>query len=211
MTCGCALWPVKKTANSPPATRARFFPQRALRAREDRDEAQSARTHYPHMTDTIPATIGSNPVTAPAPAKPRKERKISKRLRQAVELLETGRARTQRQAAEQAGLSEEHLSRSLRKPQIQAFIARRRSENIARAALRASARMGDLLDSQSDHVALHASRLLLETSGDLKTGDRGVNVNIHNGISVGYVLDLTPREHQPAEPRIIDALAERDE
>jgi phage terminase small subunit len=36
----------------------------------------------------------------------------------------------QREAAKLAGISEFHLSRELKKPQIQAFIARRRSEII---------------------------------------------------------------------------------
>ena len=51
---------------------------------------------------------------------------------------------------------------------------------------------------------MHASRLLLETTGDLKSsGGSSVSVNINNSISAGYVIDLTPHtrmgvtDHQP--------------
>lgn len=120
-----------------------------------------------------------------------KPKRIPPKIRKAVNLLETGECKTQRAAAQRIGVSDAYLCVQLKKPHVQAFIAQRRAENLARGTLRASARIAGLVDADSEHVALHASRLLLETSGDLKTGERGVNININNNIAAGYVIDLS--------------------
>lgn len=140
----------------------------------------------------------SNPITtnpAPAPPKPAKDPRISKRLRKALHLLETGECSTQRAAAERAGMSEFQLSRRLREPQIQAFIARKRSENISVASIRASAKALKLIDSDSDHVAAKMTLALMSHTGDIKGDSSQVSVNV--GVSVGYVIDLSGQTQQP--------------
>jgi hypothetical protein len=150
------------------------------------------------------ATIEQQPVQqAPKPAR---ERRISKRMQQALSHLAT-KGVTQRDAAKLAGMSEFHLSRELRKPQIQAFIARKAAENISRGVFRASHRLVELIDADSEHVAAKVSERLLEHGGILRQqSGNGVNVSIVNNVSAGYVIDLTGQ----AAP-VIDAPSTRDE
>lgn len=151
------------------------------------------------------------PAAPQAPTKPAREKRISPRLREAIRLIETGECKTQRAAAERAGITEKHFSRSLANVEIQAFIARQRARNIARGTLRASARIADLVDASSEHVAMHASRLLLETSGDLRSSaPGGVNVQINNSIQAGYVIDLSPTEHTKS-PDLVSPDSKRSE
>lgn len=129
---------------------------------------------------TVPDTSEQVPV---------KEPRISTKLRKALYLLETGACSTQRAAAERAGMSEFQLSRRLREPQIQVFIARRRSENISVGSLRASRRFVQLIDAGSEHVSAQVSERILRSEGVLKTDGHQVFVNID--IKAGYVIDLT--------------------
>ena len=87
-------------------------------------------------------------------------------------------------------MSESHLSTALRKPEIQAFIANKARETIATGALRASARVLELVDAASEHVSLDASKHVLAIEGIKPASDSQVNVNV--GVSVGYILDLSP-------------------
>jgi hypothetical protein len=78
--------------------------------------------------------------------------------------------------------------------------------------LRASARIADLVDAASEHVAMHASRLLLETSGDLRSSaPGGVNVQINNSIQAGYVIDLSPAPEHTKSPDLVSPDSERNE
>lgn len=99
----------------------------------------------------------------------------------------------QREAAKIAGLSEYHLSRELKKPQIQAFIARKARETIALGVLRASSRVLELVDADSEHVSLDASKHVLAIEG-IKPPENGTNINIINNVQPGYVIRLDARE-----------------
>ena len=94
-------------------------------------------------------------------AKPVRERRVPKRIAEAVRLLLTGECRTQKAAAERVGMNETYLSEALRKPHIRMFIERRTRETIANGTLRASARLVELLDASSEHVSLDATKHLL--------------------------------------------------
>jgi hypothetical protein len=122
-----------------------------------------------------------------APARPQKER-ISRRLRHALDLLASGDMRNIKDAADKAGLCREHLSRSMRKSHIQAFIAQRTREILTRAQLRASRRLEELIDSDSANVSLHATVQTLRMNGHMP--QEGTNVLINNSNSVGYQLIL---------------------
>lgn len=144
-------------------------------------------------------------VTDPAPEqrKPVKERRISKRMQKVLSLIAT-KGMTQREAARQCGMSETYLSTALRKPEIGAFIARKSRENIQIGVLRASKRVVELVDAQSEHVSLDASKHVLAIEGIKPPNEGQVNVNV--GVSVGYVIDLSGGakpviEHGPASVR----------
>ena len=127
---------------------------------------------------------------------PVKERRISKRVRQAIELI--GRKGvTQREAAKQVGLHESHLCRVLKEPQIQVFIARNARQNIQLGVLRASNRVLELIDAESEHVGLDASKHVLAIEGIKPRADAQVSVNID--IKAGYVIDLTDEARRPVQ------------
>jgi hypothetical protein len=131
------------------------------------------------------------------PEKPSRKR-ISKRMQQALSYLAT-KGVNQREAAKLAGISEYHLSRELKKPQIQVFIAQRARQNIQLGVLRASHRINELVDAGSEHVSLDASKHILAIEGIKPTSDAQVSVNID--IKAGYVIDLSD---EPKRPPMID-------
>lgn len=150
----------------------------------------------------VPATI-EHPA-APTAQPSVRERRISKPVRKAIDLLESGECKTQKAAAQRAGLSEQYLCRALKKDNVGVFIARRRAENLARGSLRASYRFAELVEASSEHVAAKVCERILENAGDLKTGN-GINISINNSVAPGYVIDMRdPRDARPVQP-VIDA------
>jgi tyrosine-protein phosphatase YwqE len=126
---------------------------------------------------------------APIAAKPAKKERISKRLAQAIDLLAKGRAITQKAAAEAVGMNAEHLSRSLKKEHVRVFLAQRMRSTIALGALRASERVIELVDADSEHVSLDAARHVLAIEGIKPAETSQVSVNVN--VSPGYVIDLS--------------------
>jgi len=120
--------------------------------------------------------------------KPLKERRISKRMQHALTLLAT-KGMTQRDAANKAGIHENHLSRQMREPHVQVFIARCARQTMQIGVLRASKRVLELVDADSEHVSLDASKHVLAIEGIKPTQDAQVSVNID--IKAGYVIDLS--------------------
>lgn len=148
----------------------------------------------------------AQPQPAPIAPKSVREPRISKRLRQAIDLLAKGRSLTQKAAAEACGLTAEHLSRSLRKDHVRAFLTRRTRETIAVGALRAGERVVELIDSGSEHVSLDASKHILAIEGIRPPADAQAVVNVN--ISPGYVINMNsprPTERRLSEPAVIDA------
>jgi alkylated DNA nucleotide flippase Atl1 len=130
----------------------------------------------------------AQPSTEPAP-QPAKRMRISPRIQEAVRLIATGTVKTQRAAAERVGMSETHLCTMLARPQIQALIARKASETIRTAKLRASHRLVELIDANSEHVAAQVSERILTSEGILKS-DQGSNIAVNVDIRAGYVIKL---------------------
>jgi hypothetical protein len=143
----------------------------------------------------MPATAIALPNNDPALPQPAKRYRMSKRMKQALASLAT-KGMTQREAARQAGISEFHLSREIRKPQIQAFIARKCRESMQTGVLRASARLVELIDANSEHVAAQVSERILTSEGILKSDQASIAVNVD--IRAGYVIDLSGQT--PATP-----------
>lgn len=134
---------------------------------------------------------------APAAQKPGKPARISPAVRKAVQLLLTGECKTQKAAAERAGISPVWLCLQLKKPAVEVFIANEARKTIAQGQMRASARLLELIDASSEHVSLDATKHTLAIGGIRPPDDgRGTTVNV--GVSVGYVLDLRPGEQAPS-------------
>jgi pantoate kinase len=131
---------------------------------------------------------------APTDAKPAREYRISARMQKVLTALAT-KGMTQRDAAKLCGMSETHLSAALKKPSIQVFIARAARQNIQLGVLRASKRVLELVDADSEHVSLDASKHVLAIEGIKPRADAQVSVNID--IKAGYVIDLTDEHKRP--------------
>jgi hypothetical protein len=127
--------------------------------------------------------------------KPAKRERISPRFKRAIDALVTGEAKTQIEAARIAQISREHFSRHLSKPHIQAFYERRTREIIRGAQMRAAAKVSQLIEAQSEHVASDTAFKVLAING-IKPADSQAVVNVN--VSPGYVIDLG------ADPRTIE-------
>ena len=129
------------------------------------------------------------PIPAPSDAVPVKPKRISKRLQEAIRLLTTPECRTQRAAAQKLGMSETYLCEALKKPEIRVFIERTARENVAVSQLRASAKLGELIDCDSNSTAFDATRLTLAIAGIKPAADAQVSVNVD--IKAGFVIDIS--------------------
>lgn len=136
---------------------------------------------------SVPALNTSE--TSPTASQSKKKDRISKRLRQALDLIASGECKTKKAAAERVGMAPESLSRAFAKDHVQAFIAQKARQTIAAGTLRASARVLELVDASSEHVSLDASKYALAVQGIRPPSDTQVAVNV--GVSVGYVIDLS--------------------
>jgi hypothetical protein len=139
------------------------------------------------MTDDIRAKPKQELATTDA--KPARERRVSKRIAEVVRLLLTGEVKTQKAAAERVGINAGYLSEALKKPHVRVFMERRVRETMANGTLRASARLVELLDAQSEHVSLDASKHMLALNGHQPPSGPSTLVNIN--IRAGYVIDLS--------------------
>lgn len=139
----------------------------------------------------------------PKPAIQPRERRLTRKARQALDLLATRKAATQKAAAEAVGLAPETLSRILKTSSAQVFLEQRARQTIAVASARASERLVELVDASSEHVSLDASKHVLAI-GNIRPPENGSNINVNVGVNVGYVIDLAPQqpgtrtiEHEP--------------
>lgn len=136
--------------------------------------------------------------------------RISPAVRKAVQLLATGECKTQKAAAERVGISPVWLCIQLKKPAVQVFAAAATRENLAVGTMRAGARLLDLVDASSEHVSLDASKHVLGIAG-IRPPETGSNVSVNVGVSVGYVIDLTPGAQQQRAPELSTQIVERDQ
>jgi hypothetical protein len=137
--------------------------------------------------------------TAPQ-QKPVKERRIPRKIVQAIELIVTGAVTTQKAAAERVGITETWLSRCLHKDNVRVFCERRARQTIAAGQMRASRRLVELIDAGSEHVSLDATKHMLGIGGIAPAPATQVNVNIE--LKAGYVIDLS--EQNPGKEQIIE-------
>ena len=142
------------------------------------------------LQELIPAANDATPV---------KERRIPKRIAEAVRLIVTGECTTQKAAAERVGITAGHLCETLKKPHVQVFIDRSVRQTVASGMMRASAKLNSLIDASSEHVSLDATKHVLAIAGIKPTTDAQVSVNVD--IRAGFVIDLTDK---PAPMRTID-------
>jgi hypothetical protein len=149
-------------------------------------------------SETAPPAVPAT--TTPQP----KMRKPPPKVRAAIEALVTGQVRTITAAAKKVGLSRERLSRAFSEPHNRAALRARVDREVALTSGRAAARLGQLLDSSSQRVALEATKFSLGVAGVKPAADAQVNVNLE--LRACYVISLEERDEPPA--KLVNGVAE---
>jgi hypothetical protein len=137
-------------------------------------------------------------------------KRISAKVRAAIEALVAGTAKTITDAADHAGLSREHLSRELSKPHVTEHLRQRIKRSLAVGAARAGATKLALLDSANEMVRDRASSFVLGLIGIVPepspvdraaTQQPGLQIVIVNGTATPKVIGPAPVkqtiEHDP--------------
>jgi hypothetical protein len=151
------------------------------------------------MEARTPAPRALAAVKAGPPAEPLdKQLRITAKVRRAVELIATGKCKTIVEAAEQAGLARESLSRALAKPHVIEHMRQRAIRTIAQAASRAAEVKAELLDCSDSMARDRAATFVLGTAGIGPKSEASVNIN--PGARAGYVIVLTHADDPPAAP-----------
>jgi hypothetical protein len=124
----------------------------------------------------------------PKPAKPRK---VTRRVRHAIDALISGQATTQKDAAAKAGLSREAFCRALKQHHVIEYLDQQTRVLLAQSRAPAAATLMTLLQqARSEHVRKDVAVTLLGYGGIHATGDRGPLVSVAFGAGPGYLIDL---------------------
>lgn len=149
--------------------------------------------------DQVPDVVASTSLIDKRDGKPKR---VPKRVQQAIRLIYSGECKYMKDAAKRVSMSPEHLSRMLRKEHVQVFVAGQRRQTLAEGAMRATARLNELVDAASEHVALQASTFHLGVQGVAPKG-QGISVDVN--IRAGFVIDISESDAPGA--RVIDGQA----
>jgi hypothetical protein len=123
-------------------------------------------------------------------AKPVRERRVSPRVRHAIDLLLTGQCRLKKDAAAQAKLTPERLSRALKESHVIEYLTAQTRVLLAQSQAPAAATMLRLLaEAKSEHVMKDVAIHLLGINGHKLTAEPTTLVNIN--VRAGYVIDLS--------------------
>ena len=108
---------------------------------------------------------------------------LTKKMKAAVDVLVMQPNLTITEAAIQAGLTREHLSRALKEPHVRRAVLDRAAQELSLHALQAPGRIGDLARSaRSEKVRLEANQdLLNRTLEDVDGPQQVVNIQINLG------------------------------
>jgi hypothetical protein len=160
------------------------------------------------MEIKTPAPSALAAVKAGPPAEPiDKTRRIPEKTRRAIELLATGKCKTQTEAAAAVGTSRETLCRNLAKPHILEYMRQRAMRTIAMAAGRAAEVKAELLDCADNMVRDRSSTFVLGVAGIAPAAESSVNVNV--AIKAGFVIDISEPNDRPGAPMRIVSSAVR--
>jgi hypothetical protein len=136
--------------------------------------------------------------TPPPAAPPGPPKRISKKVRAAIDAMVSGECKKIIDAAQKVGLARESLSRALSTPHVAEHLRQKVLRHLAIAAARAGAVKGELLDSDSEIARDRASSFILGLAGIAPASTPSIALNIE--VRAGYCIDLTdePRTASPA-------------
>jgi hypothetical protein len=128
------------------------------------------------------------------PEKKRRKRKVGAKIIQCLELIASGRVRTQSEAAAAVGITPEWLSKMLKRPETGVLLDEICRKYLRTGKVRATSRLLELLESASGRTSLEASRLVLGIGGIAPPREGGVNINVDINQAPGYVVLLRHRD-----------------
>lgn len=141
----------------------------------------------------------SNALAIEPEQKAAKTRTVSRRVRHAIDLMISGQAKTQKAAAEKAGLTRERFCRALKERHVIEYLDDQTRVLLAQSRAPAAATLMTLLEqAKSEHVRKDVATTLLGINGIHATGDRGPIVSIGIAGAAGYVIDLRGPGEQSA-------------
>ena len=141
----------------------------------------------------------------PAAADAMPARRISKKVRVAIEAMVSGESKTIVDAAAKAGLARESLSRALNTPHVAAHLHQRVVRTLAIAAAKAGTTKVDLLDSPNEMARDRASSFILGLAGIQPATTPSLNLN--SEVRAGYVIDLIDEPGKGPPMRIVSSTA----
>src|ERR1039458_6518497 len=142
-----------------------------------------------NITPPMPARRALAVLDTPPPAVPIPPKRISKKVRRAIDLMVTGDCKQIKETAAKVGLARESLSRALSTPHVAEHLRQKVLRHRAIHAARAGATKTELLDSASEIVRDRASSFVLGLAGIQPAANPSVNLNIE--VKAGYVIDLS--------------------
>jgi hypothetical protein len=117
-------------------------------------------------------------------------RRITKKVRAAIDALVSGDCKRICDAAAKVGLARESLSRALSTPHVAEHLRQKVMRHLSIAAARAGATKVDLLDSDSEIARDRASSFVLGLAGIQPATTPSVSLNLE--IRAGYIIDVSP-------------------
>jgi hypothetical protein len=142
-----------------------------------------------NITPPTPAKRALAALDQPAAADIGPPKRISKKVRAAIDLMVSGDCKKICDAAAKVGLARESLSRALSTPHVAEHLRQKVMRHLAIAGARAGAVKVDLLDSDNAIARDRASTFVLGLAGIQPATNPSVSVNLE--IKAGYVIDLS--------------------
>jgi hypothetical protein len=124
-----------------------------------------------------------------APADIGAPKRISPKVRSAIDAMVAGECKNITEAGAKVGLARESLSRALNLPHVAEYLRQKVLRHLAIHAARAGATKVDLLDSSNEMARERASTFVLGLAGIQPAASPSLNVNIE--VKAGYVIDLS--------------------
>jgi hypothetical protein len=159
-----------------------------------------------NITPPMPSKRALAALDQPAPADVGPPKRISKKVRAAIDAMVSGDCKKICDAAAQVGLARESLSRALSTPHVAEHLRQKVLRHLAIHAARAGATKTELLDSASEIVRDRASTFILGLAGIAPAATPSVSLNLE--IKAGYVIDLTDDLPTSRPMRIVSSTAQ---
>jgi hypothetical protein len=152
-----------------------------------------------NITPPMPAKRALAALDQPAPmVPPNAPKRISKKVRAAIDAMVSGDCKQIKDAAEKVGLARESLSRALSTPHVAEHLRQKVLRHLAIAAARAGSTKVELLDSSNEMARDRASTFILGLADIAPASAPSVSLNIE--MKAGYVIDLS--DEPPPAPAL---------